>query len=111
MSSGIAENAAKAGKDLAEGFHNHSPGLGGSPIQNAFIASKTKEDIFLKNNLEYEQRLKTHLYQFEEERNRKGNQSIDDSQASERGHASRTYNQESPGPGDDTNKLASQPVN
>jgi hypothetical protein len=29
-------------------------GGGNSPIQNAFIASKAKEEIFLKNNLEYE---------------------------------------------------------
>ena len=66
---------------------------GGSPIQNAFIASKAKEEVFLKNNLEYEQRLKTHLYQFEDQEGRKrGNQSMDDiSQASER-QESRVYN-------------------
>lgn len=29
--------------------------------------NKKAEDIFVKNNLEYEQRLKTHLYQFEEQ--------------------------------------------
>jgi len=61
-------------------------GGGNSPIQNAFIASKAKEEIFLKNNLEYEQRLKTHLYQFEDDNNRKGgrHQSMEDSQQSDR---------------------------
>ena len=46
-------------------------GQGGSPIQNAYIASKAKEEVFLKDNLEYEQRLKTHLYQFEDQDGRK----------------------------------------
>lgn len=54
-------------------------GGGGSPIKNAFIATKAKEDVFLKDNLEYEQRLKTHLYQFEDPNIKmRGNQSIDD---------------------------------
>ena len=63
----------------------HASGGGNSPIQNAFIASKAKEEIFLKNNLEYEQRLKTHLYQFDDDKTRKGgNHSIDESAASDR---------------------------
>ena len=87
---------------------NQGPG-GGSPIQNAFVQSKAKEDIFLKNNLEYEQRLKTHLYQFEDSVRKQRNQSIDDSQASER-HESRAYNRDTPGVGDDNNKLGGNQV-
>ena len=81
----------------------------GSPAQNAFVASKTKEDIFLKNNLEYEQRLKHHLYQFEEERNKNG--SIDDS-VSDR-QESRAFNRETPGGGEGTSQMAghNQPTN
>ena len=55
------ENAVKAGHDGTSAYLGESPhqqsqmvGGGGSPIQNAYIASKQKEDIFLKNNLEYE---------------------------------------------------------
>ena len=79
------------------------------------MASKAKEEIFLKNNLEYEQRLKHHLYQFEDEneqlKKRRGNQSIDDSQVSER-QESRAYNHhEGSGAGDETHKLNNQQVN
>lgn len=82
-------------------------GGGNSPIQNAFIASKAKEEIFLKNNLEYEQRLKTHLYQFEEDNNRKGgrHQSMEDSQQSDR-NASRQYARDTPGAGDGMSQMA-----
>lgn len=38
--------------------------------------------LFLQKNLEYEQRLKTHLYQFDDDEKKK--HSIDDSQVSER---------------------------
>ena len=81
----VGEMAAKVGQDFMDSTSAHQQtsmmGAGSSPIQNAYIKSKAKEDIFLKNNLEYEQRLKTHLYQFDEEngRQKRGNQSIDDS--------------------------------
>jgi len=45
--------------------------------------------------LEYEQRLKTHLYQFEDD-DRKKNLSIDDSQASDHDRQSHAYNRDTP---------------
>ena len=59
---GATENSAKKQQDALM----YMEAQGGSPAQNAFLASKAKEDVFLKDNLEYEQRLKTHLYQFED---------------------------------------------
>ena len=44
---------------------------GGSPSAvpaDPFKAQKPTEDLFLKSNLEYEQRLKQHLYQFDNPR-------------------------------------------
>ena len=79
-----------------------------TPIPNVFVASKAQEEIFLKNNLEYEQRLKTHLYQFDEEE-RKAHGSIDESQVSER-QESRVYNHQTPENGDETTKMANQQV-
>ena len=67
----------------------------------------------MKDNLEYEQRLKTHLYQFEEQDGKKcGNQSMDDiSQASER-QESRVYNHRDGTPTIENNaNLANQPGN
>ena len=61
-----------------------------------FLGQKAKEDVFLKNNLEYEQRLKAHLYQFEEDDRKNRTGSIEDSQASERNN-SRQYVRETPG--------------
>jgi len=63
--------------------------LGSSPLQ------KTKEDIFLKNNLEYEQRLKGHLYQFDGENRKHHAHSMDDSQASERNESRVAYRESS----------------
>ena len=52
-----------------------SPAAGGpgttGPLQqpaNPFKSQKVEEDMFLKSNLEYEQRLKEHLYQFDDPR-------------------------------------------
>lgn len=53
-----------------------------SPVQTQFVMQKAKEELFVQNNMEYEQRLKTHLYQFEDDE--KKNHSIEDSQVSER---------------------------
>lgn len=61
--------------------------MGSSPAQ------KAKEDIFLKNNLEYEQRLKAHLYQFDDDHKHNHLQSIDDSQQSERNESRANYRQ------------------
>ena len=69
---------------------------GGSPTQSVFLGQKAKEDVFLKNNLEYEQRLKAHLYQFEDDDRKNRTRSIDDSQMSDR-HESRQYVRETPG--------------
>ena len=41
---------------------------GNSPPPDPFKSQKPTEDMFLKSNLEYEQRLKQHLYQFDNPR-------------------------------------------
>ena len=70
MTSKVPGGDSSAKKDPIMSYDGPG-GPGGSPIQNAFIASKAKEEVFLKDNLEYEQRLKTHLYQFEDQDGRK----------------------------------------
>ena len=108
------ENTAAVSAEVLNPTHQTSQMLhsGGSPVQSLFLGQKVKEDVFVKNNLEYEQRLKAHLYQFEEEDQRKGRtRSIEDSQASER-HESRTYARETPGgPEGTASQMASQPGN
>lgn len=47
----------------------------GLAMMDPVRATKFKEDLFTKSNLEYENRLKEHLYQFE---NRVGDPNIDD---------------------------------
>ena len=104
MMSGLsvkAENAAKQQMDPIGGGYSSQQASqmlpsGGSPVQSVFLGQKVKEDVFLKNNLEYEQRLKAHLYQFEDEDRKNRTRSIDDSQASDR-HESRAYVRETPG--------------
>ena len=81
-------------------------GQSGSPIiAQAYSGTKTKEDVFVKNNLEYEQRLKTHLYQFEDQPQQK-NQSIDDSHSDRN---SRAYARETPNENMGQTKMSNNP--
>ena len=103
MSAGLSskhEAAAKAGMDSLAYSNQISQMLPTNTSPKQIIGQKAQEDLFVKNNLEYEQRLKAHLYQFEEDDRKNRTRSIDDSQASER-QESRAFNRETPGGGVD----------
>mmetsp|Transcript_33766 Transcript_33766/g.41724 ORF Transcript_33766/g.41724 Transcript_33766/m.41724 type:complete len:117 (+) Transcript_33766:2135-2485(+) len=113
MSNTKAENVAKASVDHLAYSNQMSQLLlsSGSPVQSVFLGQKAKEEVFLKNNLEYEQRLKAHLYQFDDEDRKNRTRSIEDSQMSDR-HESRAYVRETPGGVDGgTSQMANQPNN
>ncbi len=41
--------------------------------KDIFVKQRAQQELFIKSNLDYENRLRGHMYQFEENENNKGN--------------------------------------